>query len=236
MKSISPLHFLTVLALLGSTFLFTPSMTLAEDLPTYKPPQTGSPTRRVGGGTRSAGGLVPLLAVLAPEHTGQVLKAQPVLYWSVSGQLKQPLTLSISHFDAQRPLQKGAKLLPSTPIPPPQEAGIYALDLSDYEIELKSGEVYEWELSLQAPGGQRVITSATIERIEAPSKLAQSLKNAQQRQLPSLYAEAGLWYDAIESLSALIKEHPQDTLLRAARAGLLKQVGLPQVAELDKLN
>jgi len=57
---------------------------------------------------------------------------------------------------------------------------------------------------------------------------------AGERQAPMIYAEAGLWYDAIDALSRLIELHPDDAELHAQRAALLDQVGLPAVASYDK--
>jgi hypothetical protein len=49
----------------------------------------------------------------------------------------------------------------------------------------------------------------------------------------SRYAEAGLWYDAIDCISDLIESNPNDSLLRKQRAYLLNQINLPHVAEFD---
>jgi hypothetical protein len=47
------------------------------------------------------------------------------------------------------------------------------------------------------------------------------------------YAAAGLWYDAIATLSERIAAAPADPLLRRQRAALLRQVGLQEVADWD---
>jgi hypothetical protein len=49
-----------------------------------------------------------------------------------------------------------------------------------------------------------------------------------------LYAEAGLWYDALSLLSERIEAAPTDADLRRQRAALLEQVGLRQAAEFDR--
>jgi hypothetical protein len=46
--------------------------------------------------------------------------------------------------------------------------------------------------------------------------------------MPSLYAEAGLWYDAVAALGELIDQTPTDRTLVEQRAALLRQVGLPE--------
>ena len=47
------------------------------------------------------------------------------------------------------------------------------------------------------------------------------------------YAEAGLWYDAIATISEMIEKTPDDRKLRKQRASLLQQVGLWEVARYD---
>ena len=48
-----------------------------------------------------------------------------------------------------------------------------------------------------------------------------------------VYAEAGLWYDAIMAISELIEADPTNAELRQQRAALLEQVALPGVAAHD---
>ena len=58
-------------------------------------------------------------------------------------------------------------------------------------------------------------------------KLAQAAKS----DLPSIYAEAGLWYDTVAAISELIEAAPQEQALRKQRAALLSQVGLTGITE-----
>jgi Flp pilus assembly protein TadD len=51
---------------------------------------------------------------------------------------------------------------------------------------------------------------------------------------PALYAESGIWYDAIDDLSRLISAEPDNRRLREQRAALLEQVGLREAAEFDR--
>jgi regulator of sirC expression with transglutaminase-like and TPR domain len=48
-----------------------------------------------------------------------------------------------------------------------------------------------------------------------------------------MYAQNGLWYDAVAAVSELIESSPKDCALRRKRAFLLQQVGLPQIADYD---
>ncbi len=66
-----------------------------------------------------------------------------------------------------------------------------------------------------------------IERIAAPAKLAE----AEPWQLGNVYAEGGLWYDALAFISSGIDREPAAPRLRELRAALLEQVGLQQAAD-----
>jgi hypothetical protein len=45
-----------------------------------------------------------------------------------------------------------------------------------------------------------------------------------------VYAEAGIWYDALSVLTAQIEANPENKTLRETRADLLRQVGLKAAA------
>jgi hypothetical protein len=98
------------------------------------------------------------------------------------------------------------------------------------------GVPYRWFVALVVdPNSQSRdnIAGGTIERI-APSKaLRTKLTQAGKAQAPSVYAAAGLWYDAVAAVSDLIDAAPNDQTLRQQHASLLEQVGLRQIAEHD---
>jgi regulator of sirC expression with transglutaminase-like and TPR domain len=60
--------------------------------------------------------------------------------------------------------------------------------------------------------------------------LRSRLENATTENLPSVYAEEGVWLDTLTALSALIEARPKDKALQEERAALLEQVGLTNAA------
>ena len=66
------------------------------------------------------------------------------------------------------------------------------------------------------------------------SQVPAQLKQASPAQLPALYAEAGIWYDAIDQLSKQISADQSNRQLRERRAALLEQVGLREAAAFDR--
>jgi len=197
--------------------------------PVYTPPKLGAPSNRAGGGTRGVIFDRPVLSVLVPEHTGLTIHAQPTLYWYVSRPINRPISVKITSDSMSSPLL-------DTAILPPIPAGILALPLAQYDTHLVTGVHYQWGLELAIDPAQPsppLWSSGAIER-EAPSpEFLAKLNQAVPSDLPALYAKKGLWYDALDSLSAFIQVAPDDLALRQHRASLLEQVGLHEAAAQD---
>ncbi|MCP4700217.1 MAG: DUF928 domain-containing protein [Gammaproteobacteria bacterium] len=205
----------------------SPPAVIAGDKPTYNPPNLGIPTRRVGGGTRGAATQPPKLAVLATEYTGPTISARPALYWWVSKPVNVPVEFMVTEASPQDP----ELVMPLLEMQiASARAGIHALPPVN---SLKTDVEYEWSVALVMDEKQRsqdIIASGTIKRIKFSANLSRRIKGAAKRKLPHIYAEAGLWYDAIAALFELIAENPDDSSLKETRAYLFEREGLKQVA------
>jgi len=209
-----------------------PSSTQRE--PFYVPPhlptsKRGAPQSRVGGGTRGDGN--PLtLAALAPDHVGLTAQAQPSLFWYLSSSTTSPIEVVIMNPQKIEPLFV-------TRLHPPPTPGIQRVRLAAYEVSLAIGVPYQWFIALIPDPMQRskdIVARGRIERIALPEALHTRLAQAREGEAPALYAEAGLWYDALTAISDLIEATPQDAEFRQQRAALLEQVGLSKAAAYDK--
>ncbi|MCP4698161.1 MAG: DUF928 domain-containing protein [Gammaproteobacteria bacterium] len=208
---------------------------IAQDAPTYNPPRTGMPSQRAGAGTRGSGrDKVSALSVLAPEHIGHVIAAQPTLYWWTPNVPNRPVKFTLVKAKQQSPEDTIPLMEETMKI---SKAGILPLRLADYNVTLKEDVDYEWSVAIMSSPKRRsrgAMAIGAIKRVEPPSWLSTRLASVLPRQQPDLYARAGLWYDAIDSISQLIAAHPDDEWLKKARISLLEQVNLPQVAAFDK--
>lgn len=199
----------------------------------YKPPMRGAPLTRVGGGTRSLGASVLTLNVLAPGETGYTMQEKPTIYWYVSDTVNSPVELTIT---STASLQDAATPAFEITLKPPVAKGVHALRLADHGIALKPDVEYQWFVAVVRNPAQRsndVIAGGTIKRI-ADSAVEPRLKQTSQAQWAAVYAEAGIWYDAIDQLSRQISADPANRQLRAQRAALLEQVGLREAAAFDR--
>jgi hypothetical protein len=194
----------------------------------YKPPVDRNPVRTVGGGSRGSSAKVPLLYVVAPDHVGRTASAQPTLYWYIDRVPSESVRIEFTVLDEDSIEPKIEVVLPA-----PGKAGLQSVQLADYGANLEPGIEYEWSLALVLDSDERskdIVATGYIDRVEGSSDLSARLSQGGKAQEASVYAEEGLFYDAIAALSEQVDEQPDDETLREERAELLRQVGLQEVA------
>ena len=200
----------------------------SSDVPVYKPPLRGAPGGRVGGGTRGpAAREVFVLSALAPNHTGLTVSEQPSLYWFISGPTSFPMEVTVVDPRASQPVLEARVLSPS-------QSGVRRIRLADHNIRLSPGVAYRWFVAVVPDPARRsrdILAGGTIERVELSEEIKGKIAQATKQDLPFVYAEAGLWYDALAAISERIEEGPNDAGLRKQRAALMTQVGLPDIGE-----
>lgn len=192
-------------------------------VPLYRPPLRGAPERRIGGGSRGVDGRDWTVRVLAPRHTGLTNESAPNLYWFTSRAESGP------QFEVTIIKQGALDPVLETTLQQPAAPGIQRLDLSRWGVELEPGAEYEWFVSVVRGPGQRskdIVAGGAIRRVVPDPRVRARLTGADARRAPLIYAEQGIWYDAIDTLSKLIEVSPKDDTLRDQRAALLRQEGL----------
>ena len=196
----------------------------------YKPPKRGTPGGRIGGGTRGEGEEIPVLSVLAPDHTGLTTKAQPELYWYVSNPTGRNVEFTLN-------LEQAGKTLAHKNIKGVREEGIWRIRLSDLGVTLSPDTEYTWFVAMVLDPDQPstdVFSGGTIMRVRPSGTLEGKLAGAKESDIPAIYAAEGIWYEALASLSRLIENDPENKALRMQRAKLLEQVQLEGEAGLDR--
>jgi uncharacterized protein DUF928 len=219
---------LIVWSLIAVLLLSTPLPLLAAEasVPVYNPPSRGAPGGRIGGGTRGGGNIF-VLSVLAPDHSGFTTSEQPSLYWFISKLTSLPVEVTL--MDPQ-----GVKPILETQLPSPAKPGIQRVRLADYNIHLAPGAAYRWFVAVVPDADRRskdILAGGAIERVGLQEDVKAKLAKASDKERPFVYAQEGLWYDALNSISDLIDAAPQNQELQNQRTALLKQVGLPSTNE-----
>lgn len=206
----------------------------------YRPRAIGAPERRVGAGSRGEGerqsskGGDLMMTVLAPKEIGLTTKPQPTLYWFSSRAISHPVNLIVM-------AEEGSDTV--TPIVNHRinggvAAGIHQLSLEKAGVRLDPDKNYAWSVEVMVDPDQpskNLVTTGGLRRMTPPPELQKQLKSTPLEQQPVLYAENGIWYDALEILSnTLIAAQPRNPLWHQQRAELLEQGDLPEVAEFDR--
>jgi len=200
---------------------------LINHMPIYKPPLRGAPAGRVAAGTRGVDQELPYLCLIVPDHIGLTLSSQPTLYFYQSKASSFPVEFTLIE-------KQGISPILEIQITPSQPSGIQAFRLVDYDVHLEPGVQYKWFIALIADPQRRskdILAAGGIERIDAPENMKDKLANADISQAPFIYAEAGFWYDAFDTLSMLIEKSPDDPVFLKQRNALLEQIGLDQVTD-----
>jgi hypothetical protein len=197
--------------------------------PTYVPPSRGAPGGRLTGagsrGTPSATIPLPIIDLLAPDgHAGQTTSAAPTLYFFVSQPISGPTQFTISAPSRPSPILEVA-------IPAPRERGIHLLRTGDHRVRLEPGIVYTWSVSviLDPKARSRDIVASASLLHTAPDPALEAALTAQPSRRAGVFAQAGLWYDAVAAAAetAAYDRH-------AALDSLMTQVGLVEAARYDR--
>ncbi len=193
--------------------------------PVYKPPQRGAPEVRVNAGSRGTGDPLPALYVLSPNQAGQTSQEQPPLYWYLTQPTQARIEISLFQENQAKPLLELA--LKESP-----KAGIQKLQLAKEGAKLEPDREYQWVVAVVADPANRskdVVASGVIKRIRPAAALGEQIAQADPARLPFVYAENGLWFDAVASIMGRLEAHPGDPGAVDQINGLLEQVGLKDV-------
>ena len=185
-------------------------------------PSTGAPSVRLTGGSRGIGDSTISVDVLAPDDVGLTTQEQPSLFWYQSKPAKAKFELTLLQENKVKPLVQITAERSLT-------AGIQRVRLSEQGVKLTPGVEYQWVVALILDPDNRsgdLIASGVIKRVEASAELKQKIAAATPDAIPGIYAENGIWYDALSALSDRIEANPGNKALVDARADLLRQAGL----------
>ena len=188
---------------------------------------TGAPSVRVTGGSRGTGDATIALDVLAPDDIGVTTQEQPSLFWFQS----KP---AVAKFELTLLQENKVKPIVQVMIERSTKAGIQRLKLSDQGAKLAPGVEYQWVVALVTDPENRSsdqVASGVIKRVEPAADLKEKISKATPSSLAGVFAEAGIWYDALSVLSDQIEAHPENKSLRTTRSDLLRQVGLKAAAD-----
>lgn len=188
--------------ILASLLIATPSW--AGYTP-VEPSAPSSPTTNTGRRGGCTGDLAAGLTVLAPKnHVGRTLSSHPTLAWFVPDEQPMPLELSIYDIteEGQRQLVYRTEMSSTE--------GVMALTLPEDYVGLEIGHRYTWQVVLLCNPNRpssALVASTEMEVIPHTADLDTQLRQLNEaedvgsdrfyQERSKLYANAGIWYDAI---------------------------------------
>lgn len=206
---------------------------------TFRLPDRGAPPKIQERATRPGASCVseeePNLTLLVPD-----LKPEESSPWGLTiyefttffGYIPET-SASQGELQIWEPKKRGKRLVYSMNFDLPERPGIVSISLSDGAPPLEVGKQYQWSLTIVCDADNRSnnpTADGWIERVEPSPRLADILENARPIKLYALYAEEGLWYDALASLAEMRRHRPDEANL-ADWKELLRSAGLTELLE-----
>ena len=136
----------------------------------------------------------------------------------------------------------GSKELLDKRFPLTRQSGILGIRLPNTSPGLKIGETYFWQMKIQCGSKESEddpIIGSGVQRIQLnqikpmpgfdPKPLVQELSRASASDKPALYAELGIWQDAVTTLIDLQQKQPNNQELKDDWGSLLKDAQMSEL-------
>ena len=99
---------------------------------------------------------------------------------------------------------------------------------------LEVGKKYTWNFTVICEAEDRsadLLETGRLLRVELSADIRSELEKADPRRKTAIYAENGIWQDALSNLAAARRDRPSDTVLDADWESLLDAVKLTKIAK-----
>jgi hypothetical protein len=212
------------------------------------PPNRGIAGNRVGGASRISGkdptnegtNVDRYLTALVPEYRhpkpqsnqvwGLTANDRPTLWFYIPYSQNSISRIDFILTDRDNPANKTVY---RNPIQSPEQPGIVNFSIPQTSAPLSIGKLYQWELKLTMKRQleKEVSVKGWIQRVGLNSELSDLIKQATPDRQAALYAENGLWYDALSTLAELRHDAPNDLAIMQDWTNILKSVDLGKLAD-----
>ena len=228
--------------------------------PPPPPPERGAAGDRGSAASRGCGNGEQSLMALAPDYQQTISSKQgekiPVTkiwglttdeyptFWFFVPYDKSSITEM--EFVIQDKSQKAIKTIYRKSLKKPEKPGIISISTKEATETLqvsktKHQKKYHWYLKLKVKcSPQQAVESKSvdgwIERVNLSSNLAKRIEQATQEQKAAIYAENGIWHNALTTLGEARLSQPSNASLLANWTSLLKSEELDKLAKYPFLN
>lgn len=209
------------------------TLTVNTSVSSYTPPpRRKKPQRTEGGGSRGCINAQPLtLQLLVPkDHTAFTVNAYPTLSWYISEVPTLPLEVSLVEEGVAQPV-----LVKQLDV---KKAGLMQFQLPKETSGLEIGKQYRWTVSLicnsERPS-ESFYARAWIERTSINPESLKNITSLSDYDKALAYIQAGIWYDAIASISDSYFMDKNLDVAANLLQNLLQQVGLKEASAIKFL-
>ena len=215
---------------------------MGEIAQAFRSPNRGLPPDAAGSGVRSSLGTqcqkdgntkLPLISLMPENNFGLTLSNNPTLLFYIP-QTSARTAEFILRDDQDVDIYRKPFALTGMP-------GIIsfpAMEGSNIPV-LKIDRNYHWYFVIICNPNNRqndILVEGWLQRMEASPVLTEKIKQAQGINRVAIYAENGIWYDAIATIAQLRYQYPNHTDLAKSWQELLKSVGLDEVVNEPLIN
>ncbi|OUL24584.1 hypothetical protein BV378_19645 [Nostoc sp. RF31YmG] len=208
----------------------------------------GAASRGCGSGNESLMALVPIYQQTINQEPKETIAVTKV--WGLTTAVHSTFwffvpyhksAIAAMEFVVKDESGKPSQTIHRAAVNPPSNPGIVSVRLPETTAPLQVGKMYHWFLKVkvncnnQQPAELQYV-EGWVQRINPNSSLAQNLKQATPQQQVALYAENGIWHDALTVVATLRWEKPKDASVIAEWTSLLKSVGLENLAQQPLVN
>lgn len=192
-----------------SLVAIAPSFSISALAQIYRPPNRGTPASTEGAGTRGSSCVAlseknKLKPLIPTGNIGLTVSEHPTFFGYIPKSDAKAGEFVLRDQNNQ--------LIYRTRFALPSQAGIVSISVPPTR-SLALGKMYQWSFVLVCDLSDRsnneISPPAWIERIQPSQTLTERIKNATPETLPAVYADAGIWYDALASRVKLFPSQPQ---------------------------
>ncbi|WP_017652590.1 DUF928 domain-containing protein [Fortiea contorta] len=208
----------------------------------------GAASRGCGNNNQSLMAIVPVYEQTINQQPGQTVSVTKV--WGLTTSEHPsfwffvPYNISAiasTEFILKDESQKSSKTIYKTTVASPPTPGIINIRLPSNIPPLQTEKMYRWFFKLKVKCDtqqteQLQYAEGWIQRMKPNSSLAELLPQTTPQQQIGLYAENGIWYDALSTLAELRLAKPQDPTLTAQWTSLLNSAGLENLVSQPLVN
>ncbi|AOX00223.1 hypothetical protein BJP34_12865 [Moorena producens PAL-8-15-08-1] len=189
-------------------------------------PPKGAPGKRKGAGSRNDCPFEEFIALVPGTNFGLTTSERPTFWFYVSSSQSRRWQAQFWLQDKEgNQVYQETFRLQNTP-------GIVKITLPETVSPLVVEDLYRWHFSVICNGTGRLkddFVYGGVERISITSDLEKQLEGKNPRKRIAVYAQQGLWFDALTSLAELRLANPEDKSLDQDWMELLQQVGLEEI-------